>query len=257
MKHAASVYGLCIFLAGACFGQQARPKYDPGTAKEARESKRSFVDFTLDRLNRADKDYGQCFEESRRFLVDETIKNSYFWSNLMSLGLASCLLIVVVYQHRQMLQREWDMSEVLQQYEHALSRANAQVDAATARNQGFIEATLADRERISSLPFCSTERKQSDASTALKPGKNVSAVTVELRPVGTVTVTNKANGTVPDLGDQMGLFKPDVDLILKVNALEQQLQRSQEQQKQLRRQLTQADQRLQNEQQKNRNLKGA
>jgi len=55
----------------------------------------------------------------------------------------------------------------------------------------------------------------------------------------------------------MGLFKPDVDLILKVNSLEQQLERSQEQEKQLRRQLTQGDQRLQAEQQKNRSLKGA
>ncbi len=55
----------------------------------------------------------------------------------------------------------------------------------------------------------------------------------------------------------MGLFKPEVDLILKVNSLEQQLGRSQEQEKQLRRQLTQADLRLQAEQQKNRTLKGA
>jgi hypothetical protein len=55
----------------------------------------------------------------------------------------------------------------------------------------------------------------------------------------------------------MGLFKPEVDLILKVNSLEQQLGRSQEQEKQLRRQLSQADLRLQAEQQKNRTLKGA
>jgi len=58
-------------------------------------------------------------------------------------------------------------------------------------------------------------------------------------------------------GDQMGLFRPEVDLILKVNSLEQQLEHSQGQQKQLRRQLTQTDQRLQTEQRKNRTLKGA
>ena len=61
----------------------------------------------------------------------------------------------------------------------------------------------------------------------------------------------------PVAANQMGLFKPEVDLTLKVNSLEQQLEHSQEQQKHLRRQLTQADQRLQTERQKNRALKGA
>jgi hypothetical protein len=45
--------------------------------------------------------------------------------------------------------------------------------------------------------------------------------------------------------------------MLKVNSLEQQLGRSQEQEKQLRRQLTQTDLRLRAEQHKNRTLKGA
>jgi hypothetical protein len=77
---------------------------------------------------------------------------------------------------------------------------------------------------------------------------------------GTTGVAMKAaetSGSGVDVGNQISLFKPEVDFILKVNSLEQQLERSQEQQKQLRRQLNQADQRLQTEQQKNRTLKGA
>jgi len=54
----------------------------------------------------------------------------------------------------------------------------------------------------------------------------------------------------------MGLFKPDVDLVMKVNSLEQQLGRSRDEAKLLRRQVNEAVQRAQAEQEKNRALKG-
>jgi hypothetical protein len=60
----------------------------------------------------------------------------------------------------------------------------------------------------------------------------------------------------PPSANQIGLFKPDVDLIMKVNSLEQQLGRSQDEAKLLRRQLNESDRRLQEEQQRNRSLKG-
>jgi len=63
--------------------------------------------------------------------------------------------------------------------------------------------------------------------------------------------------TAPPPANQIGLFKPDVDLIMKVNSLEQQLGRSQDEAKLLRRQLNESDRRLQEEQQRNRSLKGA
>jgi len=57
--------------------------------------------------------------------------------------------------------------------------------------------------------------------------------------------------------NQMALFKPDAALIMRVNSLEQQLARSEEQRKELGRQLNDAGRKLQAEQEKNRVLKGA
>jgi hypothetical protein len=56
--------------------------------------------------------------------------------------------------------------------------------------------------------------------------------------------------------DQIGLFKPEVELVMKVNSLEQQLGRSRDEAKLLRRQVNEAGQRAQAETQKNRALKG-
>src|SRR4051794_9601369 len=124
MKRLAHIFGVWLAFAAISFGQQSSSNYDPGKQNRPRNSNQSFVDFTLGRLNPTDKDYGQCFDEARVLLVEETVKSVYFWSNVVSLGLASCLFIIAVYQHRQANERELTVAEVLQQYEHALTRAN-------------------------------------------------------------------------------------------------------------------------------------
>jgi septal ring factor EnvC (AmiA/AmiB activator) len=55
----------------------------------------------------------------------------------------------------------------------------------------------------------------------------------------------------------MRLFTPDADFIMKLNSLEQQLAHSQEDNKQLRRRIADGDRRLEAEQERNRQLKGA
>ena len=189
------------------------------------------------------------------------MQNGFFWSNVVTLGLLGCLFLIVVYQHRQRVRREWTIAEVLQQYEHALLRANAQVDDATKRNHELSEALTSARETVFRSPMVSTERRRiSDSKSHFEahrrnPTVEATAATTTVVSAGVTAPNGRRNGS--KVANQMGLFKPEVDLILKVNSLEQQLGRSQEQEKQLRRQLTQADLRLQAEQQKNRTLKGA
>jgi len=263
LKHTSRIVGTCLLLTTVCLAeiQAQRAAYDPATHAAPAKPKQGFVDFTLKRINPSDKDYGECLDQGRKLILQESIQNSFFWSNVVTLGLLGCLFLIVVYQHRQGVRREWTIAEVLQQYEYALLRANAQVDDATKRNHELSEALTAARENAFRPPMISTERQESPAPRATSK-RTTETKTVEAAAATTTVVS--AGATAPNGGvngskvaNQMGLFKPEVDLILKVNSLEQQLGRSQEQEKQLRRQLTQADLRLQAEQQKNRTLKGA
>ena len=129
-----------------CFAQARRSGYDPAAQAQSPRQKDGFVDFALKRINPADKDYGQCLDEGRKMLLEETMRNGYFWSNLVALGLLACLFVIIVYQHRVQTCREWTAAETLAQYEHSLSRANAQVEEATSRNRGLMEALTALRE---------------------------------------------------------------------------------------------------------------
>jgi hypothetical protein len=203
--------------------------------------------------------FGRRPERGRTLVLHESIQNGLFWSNVVTLSLLACLSVIVVYQHQHGVRREWTVAEVLQQYENALSRANARVDSATRRNHELTEAITSARETALRSSMISLEHRE---PTVPKSREKRAA---ETQPVA-VTTANAApssaaakitaDGNGSRLGSQMGLFKPEVDLVLKVNSLEQQLGRSQEHEKHLRRQLTHADQRLQAEQQKNRTLKG-
>jgi len=252
-----------LFLAvlpSLCFAQARRSGFDPAAQAQSSRQKDGLVDFALKRINPADKDYGQCLDEGRKLLIEETTRNGYFWSNLVALGLLACLFVIIVYQHRVQTCREWTAAEMLAQHEHALARANAQVEEATSKNRGLMEALTTLREsalrsqappgEAQDRPALQTvsSRASSIPTSQVASTKSSSVTSAPGRSARAATATPPAN--------QIGLFKPEVDLVMKVNSLEQQLGRSQDEAKLLRRQLNESDRRLQEEQQRNRSLKG-
>jgi hypothetical protein len=263
LYHASRMVIICLLLATTGVSSfavmQARRSYDPAPQRPAEKPADSFVDFALKRINSSDKNYGQCIDEGRKFVLEETIENGYFWSNMVALVLLGCLFVIIVYQHSRQARREWVVAEALQQYEHSLARANAQVDEATKRNQELVEALTTTRESALRSPVALLERGEQEGNkgdrerSAAQPAE---AAPIKSSPVSAKTETAKAGGNGVKPTSQIPLFKPEVDLVVKVNSLEQQLGRSQEQEKHLRRQLNQSELRLQTEQQKNRALKG-
>ena len=255
------VAGLFLAMLPLLCVAQAHPSgYDPAAQEQPPKQKDGFVDFALKSINPADKDYGQCLDEGRKLLIEETMRNAYFWSNLVALGLLACLFVIIVYQHRVQTCREWTAAEMLVQYEHSLSRANAQVEEATIKNRGLMESFTALRESAlrSQLPPGEAQDRPALQTVSIRTStipasqvastKSSSATSVPIRSARAATATPLAN--------QIGLFKPEVDLVMKLNSLEQQLGRSQDEAKLLRRQLNESDRRLQEEQQRNRSLKG-
>jgi hypothetical protein len=257
------VAGLFLaMLPSLCFAQARPSGYDPAGQAQSPKQKDGFVDFALKRINPTDKDYGQCLDEGRKLLVEETMRNAYFWSNVVALGLLACLFVIIVYQHRAQTCGEWTAAEMLAQYEHSLSRANTQAEEATSRNRGLMEALTALRESAlrSQLPPGEAQDRPPALQTVSSRTSNIPASQVASTKSSSATsvpIRSARAATTTPLANQIGLFKPEVDLVMKVNSLEQQLGRSQDEAKLLRRQLNESDRRLQEEQQRNRILKGA
>ena len=270
---------ICAFWAlmiSPAFGQAAQQTNDLQVPKRASSQREGLFDFALKHVNSSGRDYGQCIDEGRKILLQETIENGYFWSNLISLGLLGCFLVIIIHQHKLRGRRELIVAESFAQYQHGLARADVQIHEATKRNLALMEALSSSIERgIHNDPV---EQQPKNAVTV---GKKVSAQDTRMTANSPASVSAsdtalgrakpspkgadqgagvsanaaKANAATPAPSSPAN-GNPDVDLIARINVIQQQLSGSQEKEKQLRRQLNDAELRLQKEQQKNRSLKG-
>jgi hypothetical protein len=240
--------------------QPGQNRYDPAARKAASRPGDSFLDFTLKRLNPAGQDYGKCLDEGRALLLDESLRNGYFWSNLVALSLLGCLLLLIIYQHRLETRRDWTAAQVVAEYEQALARSNAQVDQVTKSNHGLNDALAAIREPALGSTLKHQNSAQRTSSTATEdraprpqpasPPPRATPVKPAIEPGATIGV---ATGSRP----QMAPSKLDADIVARINLLEQQLAYAQEENKQLRQRVAERDRRLEPEQQGNRQFKRA
>jgi hypothetical protein len=233
---------LLASLSSFLLAQAAHSGYDPaehaGSLKPG--SQDSFLGFTLHRINPSETDCGQSLSAVRSAIVDHTARNGYFWSNVVALGLLGLLFLIVVYQRRIQAKREWMMAEVLAGFEHSLARSMAQVDEATKKNRELTDALAVLRELSVRRAASPLEPAERDISSAAKPR------TTNTQPAPQAIPSNSAKPQNGSAGrtvlakraiDQMRLFTPDADFVMKVNSLEQQLAQSREENKQLRRQM--------------------
>ena len=242
--------------------QSDHSSYDPAAHQGSSKPRDGFLDYTLKRINPSGANYGQCLGEGRTMLLEETLRNVYFWSNVVALGLLGCLFIIILYQHSIQAKRDWTAAEMLRQFEQSLARSRAQVDEATRKNHHLMETLAALRESVlrpASLPHESTERAASSAAKPRTPSAQPAPppATLKTNPAKPTNGGATRTTAAADPAGQMRLFTPDADFIMKLNSLEQQLAHSQEDNKQLRRRIADGDRRLEAEQDRNRQLKGA
>ena len=252
---------LIAILSPMLIAQSGQSRYDPASHRASSRPQDSFLDFTLKHINPSETNYGECLVEGRRFVLEQTARNAYFWSNIVALGLLGCLFIIIVYQHGIQSKREWAGAEMLRQLEQVLARSRAQLDEATKKNHLLMQSLAALREsalRPAPLPPESTERAASSGTKPLTAsGQTAQPATLRTNSAkptngGATRITSAAEPV-----SQMRLFTPDADFIMKLNSLEQQLANSQEDNKHLRRRIADGDRRLEAEQERNRQLKGA
>ena len=93
LKHTSRIVSRCLLATTLCVGvlQAQRSAYDPATQGAPAQPKQGFVDYTLKRINPSDKDFGECVDQGRKLIMQESIQNGYFWSNVVTLSLLGCL----------------------------------------------------------------------------------------------------------------------------------------------------------------------
>lgn len=252
--------------------QQPVRSENPETDAVRAKPSQGLVDYALHAINPSDRSYGACLDDARELLIQETVDRVYFWSNLLAMGIAICLFLIVIHQQKLLERREWMAAESLSQYRNALARAEAQAAEATQKNHDLVHGLIAksalhapnggelvdpaERGRHRKAPAAAPSIvPPTPAATVAAPSttKKDLAVSPASRSLPALTEVAPQESTP---GTQFGLFGPDGDFVAKVNALQQQLSTSQERERQLRRQLNESELRFQKEREKIRSLQG-
>ncbi len=198
----------------------AQEPHKPDARKTQRQQP-GLVDFALTGVNSSDRNYGQCFDEARRLLIQETFDRAYFWSNLFSITVAGLLFLVVIHQRQSQRRSEQLASEAIAQYHNALERAEAQIREATSRNHALMKALSSSAMRNITdntppppeavpqrRPIGRPPREESAAKATAQPkpaaaGQDAAPVTTQTKaaepaqPVKAVSIQTKAAEPVP------------------------------------------------------------
>jgi hypothetical protein len=266
------IIGIALLLAVAsALAQRPAGDANPPTDTGAPKQRPGFLEFALRGINSTDRNYGACVDDARRLLLEETIRRAYFWSNLLAIAVAICLFLIVVHQHRAMARRDWMVADVITQYRNALARAEDQVGLATHRNHELMQALAAASGFKVEESADSGERTRQRKTTATVALSGAPAAAPSLSPpsVGGAKRAEESTAPAPSQaattdtttkslspGNQMGLFGSEGDFVAKINTLQQQLNTSQERERQLRRQLNDSEIRHQKEREKSRSPQG-
>jgi len=215
--HRQAAIAVCLLAVSLSGSERPRPSYDPAPQHSPKHQE-SLIDFVLKRINPTDKDYGLLIEQARQRAIEVSLDMLPMFS---SVALLLGSFVVIVHQNRERCHREIISARFLAWYHNELLRARDTAREAIARNNRLKKAI----------------DERAEAEPTLKPA--------------TVAGNGGPSPAVPKTTPVASH-----DLVTEINQLRQKLVAQADTEKTLKQQISQLNNRLQEEKQKNRALKG-
>jgi hypothetical protein len=99
---------------------------NPDTASHSRP-RGNVMDWSLNKINPHDIDYGLRIEELRQTAIDRTIHDYGFWSDFVSVGVLGMMFLIVLWQNQTNRQMRFSSARVVTAYHNELAMARDQV----------------------------------------------------------------------------------------------------------------------------------
>jgi len=217
-----------LFVADFVAAQAPRSRFDPAPASHSGQQK-SFVDWTLSQINSKDIDYGERIEEMRQSILLDTLRDSSFRTDALLISALCVLYVCYWWETRTKRALRVSTTRIVTAYDSELAMAREQI----AR----LSAEYAQAKRILD--------EHLEAEVVAKPPKTKSenAVSSGNGAKGTIILEGNGKTVEPQLSAQDNGFK-------------QQLVQANETIASLRKQVGVVTRKYEEEQQKNRKLRG-
>lgn len=226
----------------------------PQKAVQTQRQSQGFFDYALGKINPSNTDYGASMASSRDSIVNHTVDDLYFWSNVITLGLLSCAAGIIYFEWRSAAKKEiiaatiiselWngrvsDRIEIMrrtQQFNQLVELHNAEVERALMEKQQPNQAAEPDTSDFKRTVQVLEQKTKTGGKDVAKSWSDVPDTSlVAPSPVGNSSMSSQ----------QQTLL------------LQRRLEATQNSEHNLRERLNQVNTQLDEERRRNRILKGA
>jgi hypothetical protein len=206
--------------------------------------RQGFFDYALGKINPRGIDYGALMESARNAVVQNTIDDLYFWSNVVTLLLLSGLVAVVLLQWRAADKREVIAASLIAQLWNGRVSDKIEIERRTQQFNQLVAAHNADVEKNLSQK-ADTSQQEAEATGRLTRG---------------VRSLANGNGISPVEAEKIEASAPDATTAsLQQNnlLLQRRVEAVQNSEQNLKQRLNQTTALLDQERRRNATLKGA
>jgi hypothetical protein len=240
---------LCLCEASSFAQTQARPSPNPS---QPANKKQGFFDYVLGKVNPQGNDYGSSMQAEREAVVEHTIDDLYFWSNVVTLlGLTGTAAIVLL-QWRSADKKEVIAASLIAELWNGRVSDRIEIDRRTEQHNRLAETHNAEVERALVLKSRSSEQEK---DTAGNLSRGVRKVTETRVPTG-----NRGKSPEPAVAEAMPVAAADGaagDLQQSNVLLQRRVEALENTEQNLKQRLNQATLLLDQERRRNAALKGA
>ena len=144
IRWAAIAFLVCC-MPGQSLGQTLDRPTTP--TSQSAPKRQGFFDYALGKINPDGIDYGASMESGRNAVVENTIDDLYFWSNVVTLLLLSGLVAIVLLQWRAADKREVIAASLIAQLWNGRVSDRIEIERRTQQFNQLVEAHNADVEK--------------------------------------------------------------------------------------------------------------
>ncbi len=233
-----------------CFGQSQN--HAPTAPSPATHKQRGFFDYVLDKVNPNGNDYGSVMHTERESMVEHSIDDLYFWSNVVTLLLLTGAVAIAFLQWRSADKKEVIAAALITELWNGRVSDRIEIDRRTGQFNRLVETHNADVERALMLkPSASEAANEGDGSLS----KNVQKMTAK-------GAGKTSNGDPTQLRLDIGKPSPlgateSLDASQENLLLQRRLEALQNSELNLKQRLNQTTLLLDQERRRNASLKGA
>ena len=133
----------CLY--GHSFGQT--PNQQSSATTHPAPKREGFFDYAVGKINPQGRDYGATIESVRSAIVDNSVDDLYFWSNVVTLTLLCGLAAIVLLQWRAADKREVIAASLIAQLWNGRVSDRIEIERRTGQYSRLVETHNAEAER--------------------------------------------------------------------------------------------------------------